>query len=93
MLGQAVDGSRRENLASGLYWYSDPTEADHNCGSLRPGFMVLNGTVINVCNGTTTTAHLPDIYLTDDKWKPFIQYGLVGAIGILAFALVKRYAL
>lgn len=90
MSGRIVPGNDPETLASGLYWYERPEEADHVCGSLRPGFMVIDGHVINVCNGTTTTAHLPDIYLADDELKPIIQYGLLISVGILAAAIVKR---
>lgn len=94
MLGQAVNGSNPSALAIGIYYYASAPEG-HPCGALRPGFMVINhdpdgSGVIDICNGTTTTGHLPDVYLADDPWKPYIQWGLLAACAIMAVTVFKQ---
>lgn len=94
--GRLVPCNDDGSLAIGLYFYGDDEIPENNpCGALRPGFLVVNHNsdgsgVINICNGSTTTGHLPDVYLADDPWKPYIQWGLLAACAIMAVTVFKQ---
>lgn len=66
---------------------------DGNYTGLRQGFMVVgrdennNPIKIDFCAGNLVENHLPDVYLVDNTWKPYLKY-VNGAVCLILVLLI-----
>ena len=102
MSGRRVPCDPSDWMAIGMYLL-DPNDEQigkTDCGALVPVKVVTghrrdeNGNytrdVVYGCKGITDTYEYPDIFITDDIWKPYLVY-VLGAIAIAL--LIKIYLL
>jgi len=101
MSGRSVACDPSDWMAIGMYLLdpNDPQLGNTDCGALVPVKVVTghrmdengdyNVDVVYGCKGITDTYEYPDVFITDDMWKPYLVY----VLGAIAIALLIKIIL
>lgn len=83
--------------AAGYYTYTDEAleqmAADGTglCGPLRQGKINIPGAgQINTCAGRIVTENMPDLYLVNSKFRPWLLGGLFLVLGVALVATITQ---